>query len=212
MFRRAEEDVRYLVNRDYPKKSAVRFVSDHYRLPEAQRHILSRIVVPTELAFSRRSKLRPLESMLNKSVYIDGYNVLISVEALLAGKKFYLSDDGLLRDSQGIFRKYRISGLTEKALCEIAEILALSDPAWIEILFDQQIGMSGLLASDARKILAKYGLNGTARTFKDVDHQLKIVEGIVATSDGNIIDASRNVVDLPAEVAKKLGLQSLITF
>jgi hypothetical protein len=150
--------------------------------------------------------------MRNKNIYIDGYNVLISVEALLAGKNLYLSDDGFLRDSQGIFRKYKISGLTEKALFEIAEILAFCGPAWIEILFDQQIGMSGLMASNVRQILAKYGLNGTARTIKDVDRQLKIVEGIVATSDGNIIDASRSVVDLPAEVAKKLGLQSLIAF
>jgi hypothetical protein len=212
MFRRAEEDVRYLVNRNYPKKSAVRFVSDHYRLPQEQRYILSRIVVPEELAHSRRLKLQPPQSMRNKNVYIDGYNVLISVEALLAGNKLYLSDDGFLRDSQGIFRKYKVSGLTEKALFEIAEILTFHDPARIEILFDQQIGLSGLMAANVRKILAKFGLNGIARTIKDVDRQLKIVDGIVATSDGNIIDSSRSVVDLPAEIAKKLGLQSLIAF
>ncbi|MDM7912097.1 MAG: DUF434 domain-containing protein, partial [Methanotrichaceae archaeon] len=48
VLRQAAVDVRYLLDRGYPRESAVRFVSDHYRLPQEQRFVLMRVVVPTE--------------------------------------------------------------------------------------------------------------------------------------------------------------------
>ncbi len=72
--------------------------------------------------------------------------------------------------------------------------------------------MSGQLAVRVREIMAERGFMGKARTVKDVDNQLKILEGIVATSDGNIIDCARSVVDLPAEIVKRRGLELLIVY
>ncbi|MCJ7443337.1 MAG: DUF434 domain-containing protein [Methanotrichaceae archaeon] len=212
MFRHAAEDVRYLANRGFPKESAIRFVSDHYCLPQAQRHVLFRIIVPDEMAHLRRSKLQLLEEMRNRNVYVDGYNVLITVETLLAGKCLYMSDDGFLRDTQGLSRKYKVSEFTERSLFEILGILASVHPARVEILFDQQVSMSGQLAVGVHEIMAKRGLIGTARTVKDVDNQLKILDGVVATSDGSIIDCARRVVDLPAEVVRRRGLELLIIY
>jgi len=205
VLRKAAEDVRYLVDRGYPKESAVRFVSDHYRLHEEQRFVLSRIVVATQTAQLRRKKAVLAEALQRKDVIVDGYNILISIESLLGGMPVYSCDDGFLRDTRGIFRSYRTSDLTAPAIQEILNLLAKSNPSSVVILLDQQISMSGRLAALLREMMATIGLPGTARTARDVDHQLKSSRAIVATADGNIIDAAERVIDIPREIARRRG-------
>jgi hypothetical protein len=183
----------------------VRFVSDHYRLPEEQRFILIRVIVSYNTATKRKEKMMPLEMLRGRVLFIDGYNVLISAESILAGKPIFLCDDGLIRDTQGIFRSYKTSDLTKAALDVIFKLLAKACPDSVEVLLDQQISMSGELATMIRKLMAEHGVAGTARTVQSVDRQLKECDGIVATSDGNVIDAASQVVDVPAEIAKRWG-------
>jgi hypothetical protein len=206
---RAAQEVRFLVDRGYPKETAVRFVSDHRRLPEMDRFVLMRVVVPAGQARLRKEKILQLRDLREAAVAVDGYNVLIAVESILAGKPFYLCDDGLLRDTQGIFRSYRSSDFTGPALSAIFEILATAAPACIEVLLDQQISMSGQLAQRIREKMAECGLPGNVETLKDVDFQLKTSGKIVATSDGNVVDAAPAVVDIPAEIAGRRGLVPL---
>ncbi|MGA9097410.1 MAG: DUF434 domain-containing protein, partial [Methanotrichaceae archaeon] len=106
------------MGRGYPKESAIRFVADHYRLPEWQRFVLVRVVVASSQTSARMAKLVPLEALNRKEILIDGYNVLITVESILEGCPVYLCDDGLLRDIRGIFRSYRQSKITDQALSE----------------------------------------------------------------------------------------------
>ncbi|MDD1758839.1 MAG: DUF434 domain-containing protein [Methanotrichaceae archaeon] len=212
MLRRAAEDIRYLVNRGYAKESAIRFVSDHYNLPHEQRFVLFRIIVPEDVIFLRRSKKVPLEKLRDETVFLDGYNVLIAVEALLAGANLYVCDDGFMRDTQGIFRSYKTSEFTEKALKEIFDLLYSVCPKNVQVLLDQQISMSGQLAAKIREMMAMFGLIGATKTAKDVDHQLKMAQGIIATSDGNILDVSVQAVDLPEEISKRRGLKPKVIF
>lgn len=156
------------------------------------------------------AKLVPLEALNRKEILIDGYNVLITVESILEGCPVYLCDDGLLRDIRGIFRSYRQSKITDQALSEIIDLLALVDPARVDFLLDQQISMSGRLAAHIREMMSLRGVPGTARTEMIVDHHLKIAKDIVATSDGNVIDAACLVVDLPMEIAKRKGIKPLV--
>lgn len=195
--------MRYLLDRGYPKESAVRFVSDHYRLPQELRFAIIRVVLSTELARDRKEKAVPLEALRDKIVFVDGYNVLIAVESLLSGKAVYKGDDGFLRDTQGIFRSYRASKLTAPAISDILCLLHYAAPARVEVLLDQQISMSGQLAAEIRGMMEELGLQGSARTAQNVDHQLKAAKGIIATGDGNIIDAVHMVVDIPGRIAQE---------
>lgn len=198
--------MRYLLDRGYPRESAVRFVSDHYRLPEEQRFAITRVAVPTELAKERMAKMIPLETLKGGVVFVDGYNVLIAVESLLGGMPVYKGDDGFLRDTQGIFRSYKASEVTAPALSEILDLLAAASPFKAEILLDQQISMSGRLAGRIREMMGERNIPGTARTVRDVDRQLKLAEGIIATGDGNVIDAVSCVVDIPGQIASRRGI------
>lgn len=193
------------MNRGYPSGPSVRFVSDHHRLPEEQRFVLKRVVVPAGLAEARRAKALPASALSGQRILVDGYNVLITVESLLLGRPVYLCDDGFLRDTAGIFRSYRPGEMTERALHEIISLLLSTGPSAVELLLDQQISRSGDLAARIRAAVPQW----TARTARDVDRQLKDADAIVATSDGSVIDATSRPFDLPGELARRRGLQPL---
>jgi hypothetical protein len=145
----------------------------------------------------------------SKVVIVDGYNVLITTESLLAGYPVYLCDDGFLRDTRGIFSRYKITHLTAPALSGLLDLLAEAEPVHVEVLLDLQMSRSGELAELVRGMMAGRGLPGTAKTARNVDHLLKVSDAVVATSDGNVIDAAIRIYDLPAEIAKRRGIVPL---
>ena len=208
---KAAEEIRYLINRGHPKDSVIRFISDHYCLPKDQRLVLTRTVIESSIACLRMAKALPIEALRGKIVYVDGYNVLITLESLLEDYPVYMCDDGFLRDTRGIHSCYKCSEFTVPAIVEMVGLLASPDPSRIEILFDQQISRSGELARLTRSIMADKSLPGDARTARNVDYLLKTAKFTVATSDGNVIDAAPYVVDLPRHLAtrKKINVLSI---
>jgi hypothetical protein len=91
----------------------------------------------------------------------------------------------------------------------VLDLLMQARPSYVEVLLDQQISSSGELAELVRGMMAERNLPGTARTARSVDHLLKVAEAVVATSDGNVIDAAKRIHDLPAEIAKRRGIVPL---
>jgi len=198
------------VDRGYPKTSAVRYVSDHHSLPEKQRFVLQRTIVSADMALCRMTKALRLHTLRGRAVFVDGYNTLITTESLLAGYPVYLCDDGFLRDTRGFFKSYKASRISLCAFSEILDLLAGARPARVEVLLDQQISRSGELAERVRGLMTGRDLPGEARCARDVDHQLKVCGTIIATSDGNVIDAASSVIDLPAEIALRRGISPLL--
>jgi hypothetical protein len=199
-----------LVDRGYPNDSAVRYVSDHHRLQEEQRIVLLRTIVSADTALRRMAKVLRLHTLCGRAVFVDGYNVLITTQSLLAGFPVYLCDDGFLRDTRGFFRSYKAAPIAVSALSDILDLLAFAGAARVEVLLDQQISRSGELAKEVRGLMAERAIPGAARCARDVDHQLKVCGSIVASSDGNVIDAASNVIDLPGEIARRRGISPLL--
>jgi len=207
--REAAKEARYLLDRGYPKDSAIRFVSDHHCLPQEQRHVLARVISSSKSARARKAKAVPVQALQGADVAVDGYNVLITVESLLAGRPVYLCDDGFLRDTFGIFKRYRPAELTDGAFAAIFDLLVAASPARITFLLDQQMSHSGELAARTRALMAFRQLSGCACTARDVDHRLKAFAGIVASADGSVIDSAFAVVDIPAKIAGARGISLL---
>ncbi|MDD5616566.1 MAG: DUF434 domain-containing protein [Candidatus Methanoperedens sp.] len=190
----AASDIRFLLDRGYPQKSAVGFVCAHYRLDVKSRYLLSRTVLAREMAERRQAKFLPCEKIEGSSIVIDGYNIIIGMESILE-KKAYLCDDGVIRDVKGAFRNFKVSSNTEEAVRFIFVFLEEMKPENVVFLFDAQISRSGMLAGRLREKLAEAGLRGEARTSRHVDHDLKRCGEIVASSDGVIIDEVERVVN-----------------
>lgn len=190
----AAADIRYLLDSGYPQKGAISFVCNHYRLDENARHLFSRSIIPCSVSEKRRSKFLPCNMIRDNRLMIDGYNIIIGMESILE-KRAILCDDGIIRDTKGISRKFRASEHTNKANEFIFSYLKGKNPLFVCFLLDSQISNSGILAESLRERIDHYGLKGDARTSRHVDHDLKVSHDIVATGDGVIIDAAKRVVN-----------------
>ena len=84
-FQRAIEDYRFLKNRRYSDKAALKLVGDRYRLTSNERNCLFRAVIADADCALRKQKLITLDALVNKPLGVDWYNVLITVESYLKG-------------------------------------------------------------------------------------------------------------------------------
>jgi len=198
----AVRDLRYLLNRGYPRDSAVVFVANHHRLKLDERHLLARCVFSRAEVVSHRAKAVSSAKVRGKRLGVDGYNVLITVESILTGRQVMKCDDGFVRDLRAIFGKYRTSSATPRALSAILKTISRAKPREVVMMYDSQMSRSGELAAEVRRRLKQVGLKGDAQTVVGVDFKVRELD-IVASSDRAIIERAKAVWDLPAEVLRR---------
>ena len=148
---------------------------------------------------SVKNKLIDIEKLSNKELNIDGYNVLIGIEALLKNN-VVLCDDGIYRDFMGIYGNYKINPDTERALNLLMGLFKKYDIKPI-FYFDAQVSKSGELSKKIRSLMEKYNINGKVFCVKNCDYILMNKEA-VATSDSIIIKNKKvkYVIDLIREL------------
>jgi len=208
---RASEDFRYLLNRAYPRKAALELVGNRYQLTSDQRHLLHRGVFSDRDSASRLKKKISIIKIRDKDLVIDGYNVLITIEAALSGRPLVLGDDGFIRDISGLSGNFRKTEGTAKALQLVLDVLRRIKPLRTFFLFDSPISRSGELAQEVRDRLKKEKLPGDAMAVRVPEKILIGFPGMIATSDTAIIDRSKRVVDLAGHIiSRKIKLASLV--
>ncbi len=200
--KKAAKDFQYLLDRGYPRKASLELIGNRYQLDSSQRHLLHRGIFSKKDSKSRLKKKILLKALKGNSLAVDGYNVLITIEAGISKRPLILGNDGFVRDISGLSKNYKKSKTTIKALKLIFKILNKVKPSYTLFLFDSPISRSGELASDVRGFLKKEGLSGDAIAIKVPEDILIGFPGIVATSDTAIIDRSRKVVDLAGDILK----------
>lgn len=196
----AAQDMKYLLDRNYPKSTALNLVVNHYKLNKEQRNFLVRYVFSDDEIRDHKSKLISIKKISGKEVVIDTYNTLITVEAILTGKETVKGMDGFLRDTSAIFSKYRFDKNSKEAVKKILEVLFKYEPKSILFILDSQISKSGELASFIRNELKKFSLNGNAKTSKRADFEIIKLNQITFTSDSAIIERVDKVVDIGGEI------------
>lgn len=204
----AKKDFRFLLDRGYRRKIALKFVGDHYLLDKSQRNFLQRTVFSQEQAKLRKCKLVKSKDLKDRDVLVDGYNVLITVESILQGKDSVVkAEDGLLRDLNAVFGNFHLSKVSYKAISLIISEIKNLKPKSLNFYYDRPVSHSGKLASFTRNCLKKYNLKGEVLVSSHVDQELiKNLDKnkILATSDGILIEKAYKVYDLPAFINKKL--------
>lgn len=198
-FPQAMEDYRYLKNRGYSDKAALKLVGDRWRLSALERNCLFRAVFSDEDCRLRRGKLVAAPLVRGRPLGVDWYNVLITVESYLKGFPVFVAEDGLVRDSSGVHGSYRAGKVSQRASQLILAQLNDLGPARLELFLDSPISYSGALADSLRREIALHTpFPAEVSLSPSADFPLKSFAGVVATSDSSIIDREsvRAVLDL----------------
>jgi hypothetical protein len=200
--RMGAEDFRYLLGRGYPRGNSLDLVGNRYSLRKDERDLLHRGVFAPDVAAARREKLLELEEIGGYRLGVDGYNVLITVEAALCQKPLVVADDGFIRDISGISSAHRMRDLTLQVVDFVLEVLSDASPKEVVFLFDSPISKSGDLARHVADRLKAVGLLGESRAVKVPERTLIGYDGVVSTSDSAIVDQVEKAIDLAGHVIR----------
>lgn len=194
--RRAAAELSWLLDRGYAMRSALALVGDRHALTQRQRLGLARATCSAAQASRRAEHRMDTAALRHATVWIDGYNLLITIEAALGGGLILHGRDDCYRDLASLHGTYRSVEETEPALLLIGRALetwGVSHCCW---LLDRPVSNSGRLRE---RMLAL----ATARQWPwDVelefspDQILSQAEGIVVTSDSVILDRCTRWIDL----------------
>ncbi len=186
--REAVADLAWLLGRGYAPISALKLVGDRWRLIERQRQAVRRATC-TDLARERRLAHRVSETELaGRSLLIDGFNVLTTIEAALGGAVVLLCRDQTCRDIAGVHGSYRKVAETLPALRMLADGLASLGVGHCLWLFDRPVSNSGRIRGVVLELAARLSCDWSAEVVDDPDAILADSPEIVATSDSGILD------------------------
>jgi hypothetical protein len=202
-FWKAAEDLRFLLDRGYPRVASLQLVGNRYNLDRDHRHLLRRGVFPHAVAEARGNKRVSVAGLKGKGLAIDGYNCIITLESALKGKTILLADDAFIRDISGVSGGYKETQETKEALGLIIDLLKFARPQEVRFLLDSPISGSGELAARIRALMKERGIEGDASAIKVPEHIMATYEGICASSDTAVIDQAAQVFDLAGHLIQE---------
>lgn len=199
--RRAGEEIYFLLNRDYPIRSAVTFVGNHYQLSERQRSALSRVVSPEISIRSRKSRELSANELSGQTVYIDGFNIIITLETAFSESVIFRCMDGTVRDLAGLRGSYRIIDKTDMALQTLADAFEKLEIKKAVFYLDSPVSNSGRLK---KKILDTMSGKAfvTEAYIENVADPILEKKSHVITADAIILDRCESWFNLTDYILK----------
>ena len=92
--KQAVRDMNYLLSRDYPEKASSELAGNRYRLKTRQIQAFRGASASDRQLSERKSRKLEIKDLQGKTVYLDGFNVLILLESLLSGAYIFQGLDG----------------------------------------------------------------------------------------------------------------------
>ena len=143
--KKAKEEIEYLINRDYKIEPVVTFVGDRYQFSTRQRDALKRGICNLEKLNIRNSKRLEINDISKGPIYIDGFNLIITLEVALSNGSLIKGSDGNIIDLAGLRGTYKIIDKTEIALKLIDKFLDDYNCKYARFYLDSPVSNSGNL-------------------------------------------------------------------
>lgn len=152
---KAQEEVEWLLNRGYKIDSIIDLVGGSYQFSARQRQALKRSTSARHECEKRKQRSLPNSSAKDGTIYIDGFNLIITLEVALSGGVLILGNDGVVRDIAGLRGSYRLIDKTDKALELIRKSFGELKVPHAKFFLDAPVSNSGRL----REKILKHSLN-----------------------------------------------------
>ena len=186
--REATSDLSWLLSRGYAGESSLKLVGDRYDLARRQRIAVARSACSDQSLASRSRRKTELAELAGQPLEIDGYNVLITIEAALAGGVILRGRDSCYRDLASVHGTFRRVEETFPAIELFGSFLAeLRVDACVWRL-DSPVSNSGRLKGYLLEIAEKRGWSWVVELSTNPDQQLIESTAIVASADSVVLD------------------------
>ncbi|WP_417388083.1 DUF434 domain-containing protein [Gimesia sp.] len=196
LLRQATGDLSLLLTRGYAPVSTLKLVGDRYDLNARQRTAVGRCACGEDVAARRAAHQVQAEDLAAQGLWIDGYNVLTSLEAALSGGVILQARDGCYRDMASMHGSYRKVAETIPAIQILGELLAEWKVSRCRWLLDQPVSNSGRLKTMLREISEQHGWNWEIDLVPDPDPVLSAADQIVASADSQILNQAERWFNL----------------
>jgi len=103
--------------------SVLQIVGNRYKLNKRQRMAILRVGAAEQDIQLRKSKHLQPSDLKNKTVSIDGFNLLILLESALSGAFIFKGRDGTYRDISSVHGSYKRVQKTEAAIILVGNVL-----------------------------------------------------------------------------------------
>jgi hypothetical protein len=198
--RAAVRDLSWLLTRFYALPSSLKLVGDRYHLEQRQRTCVSRCACAEQHRVRRILHQLVPSDLHDREVWLDGYNVLTTLEAAYSGGVIIRGCDGCLRDMASMHGSYHAVSETLPAIELLGRLLAEWNVPTCRWLLDQSVSNSGRLRSTILKAAEEHGWIWTVDLVPDPDPLLIQASVCVASADSQILDRTAAWVSL-AEAA-----------
>jgi len=209
--RLAVADYSLLLTKGYAQKSALKLVGDRFSLTQRQRLAVMRSACSDQQLASRNERRIAAENLAGQSLAVDGYNVLITVEAAMSGGMIFKGRDGCCRDLASIHGTYRKVDETMPALQLIGDFLQEIGVGKVLWLLDSPVSNSGRLKNLMGEMAQKNDWNWQIELLLSPDAELKKIDSIIASSDSVILDDCNRWINLASNIiAMRLHTATMI--
>ena len=206
VLRRAVAELSWLLSRGYAGKSALKLVGDRHNLTERQRAACGRAACSDERLARRQQSQLPCEQLAGERVVVDGFNLIVTLEAALSGGVVILCRDGCLRDLSSVHGSYRSVEETATAAELIGAALAQLAVSEVHWLLDSPVGNSGRLARTLRSLAAERNWPWRVELLFNPDAAIITDDRVALTSDSAILDAVARWANLSAHLCAQSQL------
>ncbi len=202
VLRRAVPEFSWLRERGYAERASLTLVGDRYQLRARQREAVLRASASEREIAARRRGRRSLSEIAGEGLWIDGFNLLTTVEAALGGGLLLHCRDGCLRDMVHRGGTWRRVEETHRALEELGAFLEASVVGPCRWLLDQPVSNSGRLAALLRDLAEGRGWSWEVELVPDPDPLLAEAPVPIVSADRAILDRLPRWVNLAWEVVQ----------
>ena len=211
ILKEAVVDLSYLLTKGYGEKSALQLVGNRYRLNSRQQKALMRLAGNRNIIETCNLKHISFNQLKDKTVEIDGFNLLILLESALSGAYLFKCLDGNYRDISSVHGSYKRVVQTEKSIELIGNILQELQVKEVLWLLDSPVSNSGRLKQMLYSIAEKNQFPWQVELVNNPDTVLAVSENIVVSSDAWILDKCKQWFNFSAYlIENQLDIQNII--
>jgi hypothetical protein len=199
----ATSDLCWLLNRGYALRSALELVGNRHMLRDRQRLAVGRCACAEGSRARRGERCVEAGALQGQELWLDGYNVLMVLEAALGGGVVLVGRDGCYRDVLGIHGSYHRVQETVPALKLVGEWARDCGLAACHWLLDRPVSNSGRLKVLILRVAGEQCWNWTVELVMNPDSELAATPQIVATADSVILDQCQRWTNLVRGVIRQ---------